>query len=82
MLICNLIEERYKQLRKQQFGLCTNMDYFYSMLNQEYAIQLACEGVTICYIPEVCSSELINCNLTLTQEVITPSSCTLTLTQV
>ena len=82
MLICNLIDERYKQLKKEQFGSCVNLDYFYSMLNQEYALKLGCEGVTLCYTPDTCSPSSVTCNLTLTQDVATQSSCNLTLTQI
>lgn len=81
MLICNLINERYKQLRKEQFGLCTNMDILYSLYNNQLGLDLGCTGVTICYEPDTCvGSTTISCTLSASQ-TITNTSCVLVATQ-
>mgnify|MGYP001570776527 CR=1 FL=1 len=81
MLICNLINESYKQLRKEQFGLCTNYDILYSLFNQELGLYLECTGVVLCYTPETCEgTTTTSCSLTTTQ-TITSTSCELVTTQ-
>lgn len=80
MLICNLIEERYNQIKKAQFGLCTNEDMFLSLLNQEFQSYLGCTPFVSCYPIEECTSLDITCSLTIGQ-TIEPLSCSLTITQ-
>ena len=81
MLICNLINESYKQLRKEQFGLCTNYDILYSLFNQELGLYLECTGVVLCYTPETCvGTTTVTCTL-VTSQTITPLSCSLVAVQ-
>lgn len=60
MLICNLIEERYKILKKSQFGLDYCDNTYLSILNQQYGLYLNCSGVVLCYVPETCASTIVN----------------------
>lgn len=81
MLICNLITERYKQLRKEQFGLCVNNTTLYSLFNNQLGLDLGCEGVVICYTPETCVGQTTtSCTLVISQNLIT-TSCVLVATQ-
>lgn len=82
MLTCNLITERYKQLRKEQFGLCTNMDILYSLYNNQLGLDLGCTGVTLCYPVESCEgSTTTSCNLVFTQNLPVTALCAITLVQ-
>lgn len=81
MLICNLITERYKQLRKEQFGLCSNNTMLYSLYNNQLGLDLGCTGVVLCYEPETCVGQTTtSCTLTISQ-TITTTSCILVATQ-
>lgn len=81
MLICNLITEKYKQLKKEQFGLCTNRDMLYSLYNNQLGLDLGCTGVVVCYIPETCiGSTTTSCNIVLSQQ-ISMSACDIVLVQ-
>ncbi|HPQ79738.1 MAG TPA: hypothetical protein PLG47_04760 [Candidatus Dojkabacteria bacterium] len=81
MLICNLITERYTQLRKEQFGITPCYDTLYSMFNQQLGLYLGCTGVVICYEEETCvGTTTTTCELATTQ-VIVVNSCNLTATQ-
>lgn len=81
MLICNIITERYKQLRKEQFGLCTSTDILYSLYNNQLGLDLGCSGVVICYTPETCVGQTTeSCTLMATQTFVT-STCSLVITQ-
>lgn len=81
MLICNIITERYKQLRKEQFGLCVNNTTLYSLYNNQLGLDLGCTGVVLCYVPETCvGTTTISCNLS-TSQPITNTSCVLVATQ-
>ena len=80
MLICNLIIERHKELKKEQFGIKTCYDTLYSMFNQQLGLYLDCTDVTICYEPETCvGTTTVSCSLTTSQ--ILTTSCTLVVTQ-
>ncbi len=82
MLICNLITERYKQLRKEQFGLCTSTDVLYSLYNNQLGFDLGCTGVIACYPIETCEgSTTVSCNIVLTQALTSLSSCNIVLVQ-
>lgn len=81
MLICNIITEKYKQLRKEQFGLCVNNTTLYSLFNNQLGLDLDCEGVVICYTPETCVGQTTtSCTLVISQN-LTTTSCALVATQ-
>lgn len=81
MLICNLISERYKQLKKEQFGMEPCYNSLHSMFNQQLGLYLECSGVTLCYVPETCANTTtVTCELATTQVIVT-NSCNLTATQ-
>ena len=81
MLICNIVTESYKQLRKEQFGLCANNTMLYSLYNNQLGIDLGCTGVVLCYTPETCVGQTtISCSLTISQ-TLTNTSCDLVITQ-
>lgn len=82
MLICNIITERYKQLRKEQFGLCPSTTLLYSLYNNQLGLDLGCTGVVVCYEPETCVGQTTtSCSLTISQTLIN-TSCNLVVTQV
>lgn len=82
MLICNLVEERYKILKKSQFGLTYCTDTYMSMLNQQYGFYLNCSGVVLCYVPEVCTVTNVKlCDIyiqTINENGVACSSLTIT----
>lgn len=82
MLICNLIEERYKLLKKEQFGLNICTDTYLSMLNQQYGLYLNCSGIVLCYTPETCTIPITDaCDITVEAETLGSITCdTLTIT--
>lgn len=82
MLICNIITERYKQLRKEQFGLCTSTDMLYSLYNNQLGLDLGCTGVVVCYPVETCEgTTTTTCRLTTSQTITASCTATLVATQ-
>lgn len=81
MLDCNITEALYNHVRKEQFGICSNVDTLFSMSLNELRIDLGCSDVVLCYVPETCNTNTISCVYTLTQD-LTTTTYSFTLTQV
>lgn len=82
MLICNLISERYNILRKDQYGIKYCLDTLYSMYLQQLGLELGCTGVVICYQPEICEDNSIDCSdITVTQSLTSTCTSAITITQ-
>lgn len=82
MLICNLIAERYNQLKKEQYGIKFCTDTLYSMFLQQQGLDLGCSGVIVCYTPETCDNLDISCSsITINQDITYTCSSAITITQ-
>lgn len=80
MLDCNITEALYSHVRKEQFGVCSNVDTLLSMSLNEMRINFGCSDVVVCYTPETCDTNVISCSYILTQD-LTSTSCSFTLIQ-
>ena len=80
MLDCNITEKLYADMKKRQFGICSNTDTLLSMALNELRVDLACSSVVVCYEPETCSNTTTSCNIALTQPV-SSTPCAIVLVQ-
>ena len=80
MLDCNITEALYNHVRKEQFGICSNIDTLLSMALNELRIDFGCSDVVVCYIPDTCESSTISCSYPLTQD-LTTTTCEINLVQ-
>jgi len=81
MLNCNITEELYTHILKEEYGICSNTDTIISMGLTELRYNLGCTGVIICYIPETCvGTTTLSCSLSASQTLI-QTPCSLVATQ-
>lgn len=82
MLTCNIVEQIYNQIKREQFGICFDNTTLLSMAQKQLRYNLNCEAVILCYTPDECESTTpVACNLILSQANILTTCTAFTLTQ-
>jgi hypothetical protein len=81
MLDCNITGALYNHIRKEQFGICSNVDTLLSMALNEIRLDLGCSSTVLCYTPETCvTPTTVGCSIVL-NGVETSVACTIILSQ-
>lgn len=84
MLICNLIEERYRLIKNKQFGKTCNFDTLYVMFIEDQKMSTDCLAYSNCYTAILCTNPTTNsCGLSITggNTILACDTLTVTLTQ-
>ena len=76
MLICNLIDERYRLIKNLNFGVKCKEDILWDMFVEDQKIETDCLSFDPCYVPVTCiDTASISCALTVTGTFTNPTDC-------
>ena len=82
MLDCNITQLLHIHVKKEQFGICSNVDTLLSTALNEMRLDFGCSSTVVCYTPETCEgSTTTSCNIILNQQISSISACDIVLVQ-